>query len=56
VGKLAGVADIYAKSNDTVLTGTRAAPTAALGANTDQLATTAFVMAALATLRTELAE
>jgi hypothetical protein len=31
---LAGVADTYAKSNDTVLTGTRAAPTAALGTNT----------------------
>jgi hypothetical protein len=53
---LAGFAGAYATSNDTVLTGTRAAPTAPPGSNADHIATTAFVMAALSTLRTELTQ
>jgi hypothetical protein len=52
---LAGLAGTDAKSNDTVLSGRRAAPTASPGTNTEQSATTASVMAALATLRMELA-
>jgi hypothetical protein len=52
---LDGLAGTDAKSNDTLLSGTRAAPTMAPSTDIEQSATTASVIAALATLRMELA-
>lgn len=48
IGKLQGQVDLCAKAESPTLLGVPKAPTAALGTNTDQIATTAFVLANIA--------